>query len=131
VCKLALSREALLKRKAQYGWPPWLLYTLKILLNFLIKQASLIRRSTVLSPPLQLGFPALRFVFFLNTTWLKEVIKFNWGRMSAARSAKFSQIFPQIFGLIGTLKLREKLDKLKLDFSLGSMLQNEYLNIIS
>ncbi len=42
-----------------------LLFILKIWLTFFTIQATLMRRSTVLSPPAELGFPAYRLQFFL------------------------------------------------------------------
>jgi hypothetical protein len=57
------NREVLLKGKTQYSWPPctslfrWAPFKLKIMFMFLTKQATLMRRSTVQSLPLQLVFP--------------------------------------------------------------------------
>ncbi len=65
---ISSTREVLLKGKAQYSWPPctkWfnqLLFILQILFTFFTKQATLMRRSTVLSLPPQLVFPASAFI---------------------------------------------------------------------
>ncbi len=61
---LASTREVLLKGKAQYSWPPCINqfrsapFILKILLTSSTKQATLMGRSTVLSLPLMLVYPA-------------------------------------------------------------------------
>jgi hypothetical protein len=58
------AREPLLKGKAQYSWPPCnnrfmsAPFIFQILFTFFTKQPTLMRRSTVLRLPLQLGFPA-------------------------------------------------------------------------
>ncbi len=68
------AREALLKGKAQYGWPPWTnlirsaaFYVENITCPF-TKQATLIRRSTVMSLPLQLGLPGSPLVSIVSVT---------------------------------------------------------------
>jgi hypothetical protein len=61
--KWSVIREPFLKGKAQYLWPPSTSkfrsapYTLKNLIIYCTKQATLMRRSTVLSLPLQSVFP--------------------------------------------------------------------------
>ncbi len=57
------SREPLLNGKDQYGWPPWTntfrsaAFDYAKNIYFFTKQATLMRRSTVLSLPVQLVFP--------------------------------------------------------------------------
>ncbi len=58
VSTILFYRETLLKGKAQYSWPPCTnLFRLVFIIYFLTKQATLKRRSTVLSLPFQLVFP--------------------------------------------------------------------------
>jgi len=60
-----VNREPLPKKKAQCSRPPYtnrsdqLLFILKILFTFVTKQATLMRRSSVLNLPLKLVFPAV------------------------------------------------------------------------
>jgi hypothetical protein len=67
ILMMTLSREALLKGKARYKWPPctnWFrsaTFDVEKLFAFSTKQATLIRRSTVLSLPLLLVFPVHSF----------------------------------------------------------------------
>jgi len=53
------------------------LFVLKILFTFFTKQVTSMRRSTVLTLPLQLGFPGTRYVLFVvsqpMTTWMTRL----------------------------------------------------------
>ncbi len=67
VSTILFYRETLLKGKAQYSWLPCTnLFRLVFIIYFLTKQATLKRRSTVQSLPLQLGFPDILYniIFF-------------------------------------------------------------------
>jgi len=61
-----LPRESLLKGKDLYSWPPCtnkfrsVIFILKLYFSFFTKHLILMRRSTVLNLPLQLGCPACR-----------------------------------------------------------------------
>jgi hypothetical protein len=63
ILTIAQTRETLLKGKVQYSWPPYTTYFRSAAFDvanityFFTKQASLMRRSTLLSLPLQLVFP--------------------------------------------------------------------------
>jgi hypothetical protein len=70
----ATARETLLKGMTQYTWPPC---TNKFILNiffylFYTNQATLMRRSTVLSHPLQLAFRAIAYNSELLITFSTE-----------------------------------------------------------
>ncbi len=62
-CSLIQTNEHLQQRMAQYRWPPWTNYFIWAVharaksMNVLTKQATLMRRWTVLSLPLQCLFP--------------------------------------------------------------------------
>ncbi len=63
------SREPLLKGKAQYSSPPCTSsapFDNTNIIHFFTKQATLLRRSIVLSLPLQLVFPGPRYVLQLK-----------------------------------------------------------------
>jgi hypothetical protein len=53
------NREPLPKGKALYSLPPWLIFTMKIVFITFTKQATIMRRSTVLTLPLKLVFPGV------------------------------------------------------------------------
>jgi hypothetical protein len=63
---MGLTREVLQKGKAQHSWPPCTYYLISAALDnasiiyYFTKQATLMRRWSVLSLPLQLAFPEVR-----------------------------------------------------------------------
>ncbi len=76
---LGLHQGTLTEGKAQYGWPPCankLHFIMKILFTWVSKQVALMRRSSVLSLPLQLVFPAstLKLLLLTRSWTLKNIL---------------------------------------------------------
>ncbi len=72
-----------------------LVFILKILFTFVTKQTSLMRRSTVLSFPLQLGFSGLWVHAYLSVTMTLSIMTFS----ITALSRTVKNLTPSILGL--------------------------------